>query len=277
MQKQYEYNPVKYFVLTAIFTWVPWGAAYYLNVEHAMAGVGLLLSLMGLILGPFVAAIYMIRTSGSRALREDFRERLRNFRLWNPKYLLVTIFLMPVVTSLSIGISIAFGEPSDQYQLDREALSSVAMLVVAFVLAPAFEELGWRGYGVDALRSKMGMLKSSIVFGFLWSAWHAPLVLMPGTYQHELTEIGAIYVVNFFVSVLFAGIVANWLYYKHNRSITAGILLHSMLNATAVLVNAGQPAKTIATGVFAVLIVVILFADRAVMTEGERNFLEADG
>jgi membrane protease YdiL (CAAX protease family) len=47
--------------------------------------------------------------------------------------------------------------------------------------------------------------------------------------------------------VIPAAIIANWFYYKNDRSIVASIMLHSMLNAASVLLNAGQIAKCIAT------------------------------
>src|SRR5262245_4256730 len=52
-----------------------------------------------------------------------------------------------------------------------------------------------------------------------------------------------IFVVNFFVSIIPAGIIANWFYYKNNRFIVAAILLRTMLNAAAVLIAAGQVVK----------------------------------
>jgi len=39
-----------------------------------------------------------------------------------------------------------------------------------------------------------------------------------------------VYVINFFVSILPATVLMNWIYYKNNRSITAAILFHFMLN-----------------------------------------------
>ena len=64
--------------------------------------------------------------------------------------------------------------------------------------------------------------------------WHAPLVLLGGTYQHELAVMNnKIFVANFFVSVIPAAIIANWFYYRNDRSIGASILLHSMLNAAS--------------------------------------------
>jgi len=82
------------------------------------------------------------------------------------------------------------------------------------VLAPICEKLGWHGYGVDSLRAKAGMMNATFLFASLWSAWHAPLVLIGGTYQHDLAMMdNKTFVANFFVSVIPAAIIANWFYF----------------------------------------------------------------
>jgi uncharacterized protein len=72
------------------------------------------------------------------------------------------------------------------------------------------------------------MIKAALLFAALCCAWHAPLVLIGGTYQHQLAMMdNKIFVPNFFVSVITAAIIANWFYYRNDRSIVASILLHS--------------------------------------------------
>jgi hypothetical protein len=82
-------------------------------------------------------------------------------------------------------------------------------------------------------------------------------------------------VANFFASVIPAAIIANWLYYRNSRSILVAILLHSMLNSAAVLLNAGQVAKCIATLLYAAIAAVIVVIDRALLEEGPGNFVDA--
>jgi hypothetical protein len=95
-------------------------------------------------------------------------------------------------------------------------------------------------------------------------------VLVPGTYQHELAAMDSkIFVANFFVSIIPAGIIAN------DRSIAAAILFHAMLNAAAVLIAAGQVAKIIATLLYAAIAAALILGDRRHFAEGPRNFLKA--
>ncbi len=47
--------------------------------------------------------------------------------------------------------------------------------MVILFLAPTLEELGWRGYGVDSLRSKFSLFKTTMLFAVIWGLWHLPL------------------------------------------------------------------------------------------------------
>jgi membrane protease YdiL (CAAX protease family) len=229
-----------------------------------------LFNLIGL-LGPLAVALFLVLTSGSTALKSDFKDRL--LRRIRPIYAIVAVLMPAIVICLSIWLSLWFGQSADQFRLSGGANLPV-MIVLALALAPFCEEMGWHGYGVDALRAKSGMMTATLLFAALWCAWHAPLVFISGTYQNQVAQMdNKIFVANFFVSVIPAAIIANWFYYKNNRSIAAAILLHSMLNAPAVLLNAGQVAKCIATLLYAGIAAGLMVGDRAAFAESPRNFL----
>jgi membrane protease YdiL (CAAX protease family) len=143
-------------------------------------------------------------------------------------------------------------------------------MVPLMLLAPVLEELGWRGYGVDALRAKLGMRSAAFVFALLWALWHVPLFFIAGTYQHGL--LSPVYVANFFVSIVPAAIIANWLYEKHRRFIPAAILFHFMLDAVAIAFNAEQFTKCIVTGVFLAAAALVMLLDHRAFAEGPRDF-----
>jgi membrane protease YdiL (CAAX protease family) len=264
---------VPFFMMAYVVTWIPWSVAAYAGSQNSESYVSLF-NLVGL-LGPLAVALFLILSSGSEALKSDFRDRLFNLRRIRPLYLIVAIVMPPTVMCLSIWLSLWFGESADQFRLSAGANLS-ALIILAVVLAPIIEEMGWRGYGVDGLRAKSGMTKATLLFGALWSVWHAPLVLIGGTYQNQLAAMdNGAFLANFFISIIPAAIIANWLYYKNNRSIGAAILLHAMLNAASVLLNAGQVAKCIATVLYAAIAAGIFAIDHAAFAEGPRNFLRA--
>ncbi len=43
------------------------------------------------------------------------------------------------------------------------------------LIGPLSEELGWRGYALDALQARWSAAASSLVVGLAWSLWHLPL------------------------------------------------------------------------------------------------------
>jgi membrane protease YdiL (CAAX protease family) len=175
---------------------------------------------------------------------------------------------MPLAAYAAIWLAVKLGRPASQLSLIPNL---IGMIPIMF-LAPLFEELGWRGYGVDALRARLGMGATTAVFAILWALWHLPLFLINHTYQHDLWLGSPVYVANFFVSVLPAAVIANWLYYKHRRFIPAAILFHFMLDAVAESFALEQFTKCIITAVFIAVAVAVVLLDRKAFAEGPRSF-----
>ena len=270
MSESYRYRPVLFFLAVYVATWLPWLVAISLASHPGFEGYAALLNLLGL-LAPIAASVAFVTMSRSPALKADFRDRLFTLRRIRTPFAVAAVLLPFGVTLTAVWLSTLFGQPAEQFTLTGGPL--LPIIVLTMILAPIMEEVGWHGYGVDSLRAEYGTLKATLLFGVLWSAWHAPLALVPGAYQHMLAGMeNPVFLANFFVSVIPAAVVANWIYYCCNRSIAAAILTHSMLNAAAVLINAGQAAKCLATLLYAIIAaLVILFG--SVFREGPRNFL----
>jgi membrane protease YdiL (CAAX protease family) len=272
--RPYRYWPALFFALAYALSWSAWFAGIYAGSRPELEPYAALANLLG-VLGPIGAALLLVVTSGSAALKQDFWDRLLNLRRVRPLYAAFAVTIPIAVICLSILLSLWLGQNPDQFRLSRGG-GFIPLVVLALVLAPICEEVGWHGYGADSLREGYGMLPATLLFAALWCAWHAPLVLVPGTYQHELAVTDSkIFVANFFVSIIPAGIVANWLYYKNDRSIAVAILFHAMLNAAAVLIAAGPVAKIIATLLYAAIAVALIIGDSRFFGEGPRNFLKA--
>lgn len=159
----YHYRPARFFLVTLVATWVPWLIAIGIQSNPELTDLAATFNTLGL-LAPFVVTLVFILGSRSRALKHDFKDRLVNLGRIRPLYLAAAILVPLVVMVVSILISIGLGQPRDQLRLSTSS-NLVGMIVLALVLAPIIEELGWRGYGVDSLRAKLGTLPTSLGFG----------------------------------------------------------------------------------------------------------------
>ncbi len=263
MIKQYTYKPLHFFASVFFLTWIAGFIAAYASYQSGMQAIQLLLMLFSMLV-PAIVALTMIYSSGSGALKQDFIQRLCTNRInWN--YIPFMLLLMPIVLYVATTISVFFGYSAEQFKLssDFNVLKGQTIVGLLFLLlAPLFEEIGWRGYGVDSLRSKLNLFNTTMLFALLWALWHLPLFFINGYYQNQLWHTGIVYVVNFFLSMLPAAILLNWIYYKNNRSIWAVVLFHFMINLFSVLFRTEQITKCIITLLLLVVSGAILFIDQ---------------
>jgi membrane protease YdiL (CAAX protease family) len=243
------YKPKQYFLLTIFITWGSLFAAAYCSHTEGLEPY-ITLCMLPSLLTPFGVALYMIYRSKNKELIADFKDRLFKLKNIKLKYWWAILLLMPSVVLMATAISLVFGKPVQQFFFSEEFAilngSMFASIAILF-LAPTFEELGWRGYGIDSLMPGKSLLKASFLFTFLWALWHLPLFFIKGYYHYEIFQMSPIFVINFFVALIPAVILSNWIYYKNSRSIIAIILFHFMLNLSSMIFQTEQFTKCIIT------------------------------
>lgn len=128
------------------------------------------------------------------------------------RWFFVAWLIMPVISLMAFSVSLLFPgvsfspemsgmvkrfeemltpEQMEQMKNSMEALPvhpvwiSLVQGFIAGVTVNAIagfgEELGWRGFLLKAFK-EMNFLKASVVIGFIWGIWHAPLILMGHNY-----------------------------------------------------------------------------------------------
>lgn len=260
----YHYKPIHFFLFTFFCTWIPWFVVAFLSHQKGKEKLQLLLLFTGLAM-PFLVALIMIYTSKNHDLIRDFWQRLLLFKM-TPSSLLIIFVALPASFFLATAISLLFGKSVDQFSLMQEFNVmkgyQLLSLIIPIVLAPALEELGWRGYGVDSIRSHFNLFNTCLIFATLWGIWHLPLFFIKGYYHYELRNLNIVYVINFFVSMIPAAILLNWAYYKNSRSILVAILLHAVLNALSILFKTEQFTKCIFTLLLCGVSTVLVFENK---------------
>jgi membrane protease YdiL (CAAX protease family) len=124
---------------------------------------------------PAVAASILVyreaRTAGvARLLKRAFdHERIRD-KVWYAPILL----LMPAMTAVAYGVMRAAGVPLPAPQFP---VLAVPVLFLAFFAAGVGEELGWSGYVTDVLQARWSALRTGVLVGLVWAAWHLVVLL----------------------------------------------------------------------------------------------------
>ena len=108
----------------------------------------------------------------------------------------------------------------------RSEYSFLALLGATIVSAPVQvgEELGWRGYALPRLASRVGLGPASAVIGVIWALWHWPQFAIPGT-----SSSGQSFPV-FVLSVIALSVPMAWLYWRTQGSLPLVMLMHAAIN-----------------------------------------------
>lgn len=270
----FKYKPFKFYLITFVVTCAVMFAAAYCSNNANLTFYKYLFIFVGVVT-PFTVAMFMIYGSGNNDMKKDFQDRLINLKLIRPGSLLFVLLLMPVTVILATAISLLFGQPASQFAISPGFSMTGPVAIVGWIvviLAPTFEELGWRGYGVDSLAKKgRSLFAATMIFAVLWDVWHWPLFAVAGYYHNDILRAGIIYALNFVVSIFPVAFLHNWIYYRNGRSIPAVIIFHAMNNLSSSLLQTEQFTKCIVTAILIVVSVVILVKDKSMWLEKATN------
>lgn len=107
---------------------------------------------------------------------------------------------------------------------------------ISFLSGPWSEESGWRGYALNPLLKRLGIIAGSCVRGLMRAIWHLPLYFMPGTW-HAQMGFGLSGFWTFLVYSTGVTLPITWVYLLSARSILAAVSLHFAANFTSQLVG----------------------------------------
>jgi hypothetical protein len=257
-----KYDAKKYFTYTFIVTTIFWaiGAYYSFEPNNQFYVVFLLLGLMV----PFVIALIFIYKGKNELLKQEFKTKFTNFKDIDKKTLPFFFFLMPLSVIISIGISLLFGESTQQFTLSQNFSFSTGAIPVLLLLllAATFEELGWRGYGFESLEQKFNFFYASLLFSVLWSAWHLPLSFVNNSYQYMVFQESIFHGINFYLSIIPLGFIISWIWVKNSRNIPMAIAFHYIINLSQEMFEITQTTKMIQTIILTIIAIIIVYNEK---------------
>lgn len=226
-------NLILFFVATFIATW----AAYFTIVfngwnPYTMPGMVFLL------IGgsaPSWVAVLMVLFTYDKEQRRDYFRRCFSFKQIKLPYWAFIIFALPLLFAFIILLDVLAGGSLPGMTNLKAYIAQPGIiplaLFISFLSGPWSEEFGWRGYSLDPLLKRFGVMNGSLLLGFIWGIWHLPLFLMPQTWHGQMGFKFAGFWSFMFYSIGLA-MLMTWVYLKTNRSILSAFMMHLVNNFT---------------------------------------------
>jgi membrane protease YdiL (CAAX protease family) len=222
--------PWGFLLVSFLLSWAVWIPVASTGKDYQSSAYLLAAVLVGAF-GPGLAAIIFNYFSGDMEQINDFRQRIYDYRLIRPGWILIILALWPALHGLSIGITKLFGNQIPESPFLQEILqqpSTIPVVIFLYFIQAALEELGWRGYLQDKLTDPFGAGPSSLMVGLIHAIWHLPLFWVVGTNQIKMG-----FGVDFWIFIIFViatSVISAWCYLGNGRSILAAALLHTTGN-----------------------------------------------
>jgi len=231
---------------------------------------------------PFISVIIVKKVHNEKL----FSNLLISFKF--NRWFFIAWLIFPIFTFITLGVNILFPgvsynpemtgfisrfegliPPEDIEDIQNQLNSIPNIFIILIILFQGLiagatvnaiagfgEEIGWRGFLLKEFK-EMHFLKASLIIGFIWGIWHAPLILMGHNYpQHP--QIGVIMMI---IYCILLTPIFQYITIKSKSVITAAIA-HGTHNAVVGFVimatYGGNDLITGATG-FAGFITLLVF------------------
>ena len=159
-----------------------------------------------------------------------------------PRWFLFAFFYMFAIKLVVAAIYRATHDTWPAFGDEPIYLLIVATIFSTMIFVQAGEELGWRGYLLPRLATRLGYAWSSIVVGVVWASWHLPLFYIAGA-----DKTGQSFPI-WALSVTAVSVAIAWLYVNTGGSLLLTMLMHAAVNNMGAIV----PSATLgATNVWA--------------------------
>src|ERR671921_2774216 len=204
---------ITYFVLTYVLTWAIESPLVFLTDSVSDAQ-----SLILVILASNVPSVVAIVLSAIVFGRGALRKLLARLLIWrvNPLWYLVVILGPVALTAGVLALNVLLGGPA--LSLGMTLLGAAFFLAFSIFPGSALgEEIGWRGYVLPRLQSRMSALSASLFLAPIWALWHMPLWLA-GWLQGAPLKTPSIYAA-FMVSAFALSVITTWVYNSSGGSL----------------------------------------------------------
>lgn len=184
--------------------------------------------------GPSLVGIGLTFVFGGRAAGKALFKSAVSLK-FGGRWIVAALLIGPLVYALAVATYVAFGGEVGAVNYGLLPWLPI-VFIVPIVFGPLAEEFGWRGLALPLLDHKGKAFSSSIIIGFIWALWHAPLFWAQTGTAISGFEVDAYSIALFFLAVIGSSFIYTWLF-NRTGSLAAAILLHLGMNASGTIVG----------------------------------------
>jgi membrane protease YdiL (CAAX protease family) len=244
-----------YVLLTFALSWITWGIGIASGMSLARSPGILVYSVGGSfpsIIG--VILLYRYTPQGER----DFWRRLVSFKQISAGWWAFIVLWMPAIMLLSVGISYLLDLPAPGYVAIHQIAANPAILVTLLlqflIIGPLTEELGWRGFALDRILGRWGVLRGSLILAFIWWAWHLPLYYFIGSTYYRWGLFTPEFWL-FLLRVIPLTTLMSLAYLANQRSILSALAIHFTFNSILNLIAPLGASLYLLQAIFMIILV----------------------
>jgi uncharacterized protein len=166
-----RYPVLTFYIVVYVISWGGFLLAVGLTTNMAVVEIPPV-AILSMVAGPIVGGILLTGLVYGRAGYRDFRARLFRWRV-DARWYAVALLPAPLLIA---AVLFALSLTSPEFlpgivTTDNKAAYLLFNLWVA-LMAGIFEEIGWTGFAIPALRQRYGVFATGLIVGVLWGAWH---------------------------------------------------------------------------------------------------------
>jgi membrane protease YdiL (CAAX protease family) len=211
---------ITFFVLAYALSWILESPLVFLG-DSVTDTQGLILTILASNV-PSVLGIVLTATVFGRGALRKLLGRLLIWRV-NPLWYLLLVLGPAALVAGVVPLNALMGGPA--LSLGMPLLGIAVFLAFHIVPGSALgEEIGWRGYVLPRLQSRMSALSAALIIGPIWALWHLPLWLTGEPGRTPTLYAG------FVVSVIALSVILTWVYNSTRGSLLMVVLLHATYN-----------------------------------------------
>lgn len=224
-------HPVMAFPLV----YLGWAYLFWLPLLFSGSSVWSFPNLLWFLAGgasPLIAGLILAALTGGKAQLLDLARRLVDWRRIPGKWWLPIVAFWLAFDVAMAGLAVLLGITDTPLDVHWSLFANPGMLLFLLLLSfvfPAVEEVGLRGYYLDALQRRLGPTAAGLINGLVWAVWHAPFVWFPGYYASTTFDPALSW---WLPMIVCHTLLIVHVYNSTRRSILAVLIFHGMMNFT---------------------------------------------